>query len=343
MIKKEKNMPYFSIIVPIYNVASYLKKCIESILIQDYINYELILVDDGSTDESGKICDLYAKKKNIKVIHQSNAGLAAARNTGIKNAKGEWLIFIDSDDYIGNVSFLKNLYNRSINKDVVIYGCSQFVDETNKVIRNKYKNLERINSINNNCEQLKYLNSTNNVSISAWTHAVRKKFIIDNKLFFDEKIKVAEDIDWFFRLMLANPKISALDGFPYYYRIRQDSLSKNRKDGFWNYRYNAIKLSEKYINNSSSEIKIKKELLRYLAYQYLILLKDASDDKNKKDSNKYHKLKDLGYLLKYGKGIKNTSCRIILKIFGVKVCIKIISSIKNMIDNVQKCLKSVKK
>ena len=74
-------MPYFSIIVPIYNVEKYLKKCIESILIQDFSDYEIILVDDGSTDESGKICDSYKEIDNISVIHKENSGLAAARNT----------------------------------------------------------------------------------------------------------------------------------------------------------------------------------------------------------------------------------------------------------------------
>lgn len=90
-----------SVIVPVYNVAPYLLKCIESILHQSHKNIEVILVDDGSTDDSGKICDDYEEKDNrISVIHKRNAGVSVARNTGIDAAKGEWICFVDGDDYV---------------------------------------------------------------------------------------------------------------------------------------------------------------------------------------------------------------------------------------------------
>lgn len=321
-------MKYFSIIVPIYNVENYLEKCIESIMAQSFSDFELILVDDGSTDRSGAICDLYSNKENIIVIHKKNGGLASARNAGIKKAQGKWCVFVDSDDYIGDNNFFNKLHEYSINQDVVIYGCSLFIDGTDKIVRQKYTKLEKINSLNSNIEQLKYLNSTNNVSISAWTHAIKRKFIEDNKLTFDETIKVSEDTDWFFRIMLSNPRIAAVDGNQYFYRIRQNSLSRNKKDGFWKYRYDAIKLSEKYINESNCNIKLKNELLCYLAYQYLILLNDAATDLNKNDNIMYSQINDLKYLLKYGKGIKNIICKFIANVFGIKTCSKIIAYIK---------------
>ncbi len=90
-----------SVVVPIYNVAEYLNECIDSILDQDYKTTEILLIDDGSTDHSGKICNEYARKhRNIRVIHQENAGLSAARNKGLSVAKGYYICFIDSDDYI---------------------------------------------------------------------------------------------------------------------------------------------------------------------------------------------------------------------------------------------------
>ena len=93
-----------SIIVPIYNVAPYLPKCVDSLIAQDYEDYEVILVDDGSTDESGKICDEISESISderlvIKVLHQKNGGLSAARNAGLKMARGEYVCFVDSDDY----------------------------------------------------------------------------------------------------------------------------------------------------------------------------------------------------------------------------------------------------
>lgn len=94
-------MPIISIVIPVYKVEEFISSCIESILVQSYNDFELLLIDDGSPDKSGAICDEYAvKDKRIKVIHKENAGVGAARNTGILNAKGDWIIFVDSDDYI---------------------------------------------------------------------------------------------------------------------------------------------------------------------------------------------------------------------------------------------------
>ena len=99
-------MPFFSVIVPIFNVESYLWTCVNSILDQDYGDYELILVDDGSTDQSGAICDKIASlHENVVVIHKANGGLSDARNVGLKKAQGEYVVFIDSDDYIDPGSF----------------------------------------------------------------------------------------------------------------------------------------------------------------------------------------------------------------------------------------------
>ena len=101
MIAKEKRMAEVSIIVPVYQVESYLRKCLDSILAQTFTDFELILVDDGSTDRSGQICDEYAEMdERVKVIHQQNRGVAAARNNGIACANGDYLCFVDADDWI---------------------------------------------------------------------------------------------------------------------------------------------------------------------------------------------------------------------------------------------------
>ena len=93
--------PLISVIVPVYNVAEYLSRCVDSILAQSYENLQIILVDDGSTDDSGKICEEYAKKDaRIQVIHQNNGGLSSARNAGLDLASGEYIGFVDSDDWI---------------------------------------------------------------------------------------------------------------------------------------------------------------------------------------------------------------------------------------------------
>ena len=107
----------FSVILPIYNVEKYLAECIESVLSQSFKDYELILVDDGSKDGSGRICDEYAQKDSrIKVLHKENGGLSDARNYGTERASGDYIVYIDSDDYVVSTEFLSDLNEKIANK-----------------------------------------------------------------------------------------------------------------------------------------------------------------------------------------------------------------------------------
>ena len=97
------NTPKISVIVPVYNVEQYLPRCIESILAQTYNDFELLLINDGSSDNSGNICDEYAKNNSrVRVFHKENGGVSSARNMGLDNAQGEYVVFVDSDDFIRN-------------------------------------------------------------------------------------------------------------------------------------------------------------------------------------------------------------------------------------------------
>lgn len=132
-------MPKISIIVPIYNVEKYIEKCIQSILNQTFSDFELILVNDGSTDSCGEICDKYKKLDDrIIVIHKVNGGLSSARNAGIDIARGEYIGFIDSDDYIHEKMY-EILYNNAItyNSDIVICKKEMFMKKRkmNKIIK----------------------------------------------------------------------------------------------------------------------------------------------------------------------------------------------------------------
>lgn len=116
-------MSMISVIVPVYKVESYLDRCVQSVLCQSFPNFELILVDDGSPDNCGKICDEYAHKDNrIKVIHKENGGLSEARNYGIDSATGEWLFFLDSDDWI-HPQTLEKLYKAATENNVLVSMC----------------------------------------------------------------------------------------------------------------------------------------------------------------------------------------------------------------------------
>lgn len=116
-------LPTISVIIPVYNTEKYLHRCIDSILAQTFTNFELLLVDDGSTDNSGKICDEYAKKDSrVRVFHKENGGVSSARNVGLDNARGEWIAFVDSDDWIEHTMY-KSLYDKVILESADIAYC----------------------------------------------------------------------------------------------------------------------------------------------------------------------------------------------------------------------------
>ena len=124
----------FSIIIPIYKVEVYLHQCVDSVLAQSYKNIEVILVDDGSPDSCPRICDEYAAKdERIKVIHKPNGGLSDARNSGLKIANGDYVIFLDSDDYYNNTQFLQDIHDQLFfkNADVLFFRRIYFIDGKN--------------------------------------------------------------------------------------------------------------------------------------------------------------------------------------------------------------------
>lgn len=131
-----------SVIIPLYNCDKYLKKCLESVLEQDYKNLEIILVDDGSTDASGEICEYYASKdKRIRVLHQSNQGQAVARNHALDVAMGDWVVFVDSDDYIKRnmISYMLECAQRN---DASLVICSTLFDNGNDLYESGFRYLQ---------------------------------------------------------------------------------------------------------------------------------------------------------------------------------------------------------
>ncbi|GIZ15181.1 glycosyltransferase family 2 protein [Capnocytophaga catalasegens] len=187
----------FSIIIPVYNVERYLPECVNSVLSQDFLDYEVILVNDGSTDESGNICDEYVEKySNIKVIHKENGGLSDARNFGIKEAKGNYLMFLDSDDFWQGTNILSDL-SKIIQKekpDLILFGHTQFIDgETNITLNN---DIEPQKGLTYSFQaDFKYLVDDLTYKASACDKIIKREIIVQNEIFFP-KGKLHEDIAW---------------------------------------------------------------------------------------------------------------------------------------------------
>lgn len=174
-----------SVIVPVYNVEKYLEKCVHSIINQTYENTEIILIDDGSTDSSGKICDKFSElEKKIKVIHKDNGGVSSARNVGIENAKGEYISFVDSDDWI-EPGMIEALYNIIISNDVQLAACNLYNEIENVDICNELKLMDT--SIKILHEKDIYISSLNYTDVRGylWNKLFSKKYIthkLDNSL-----------------------------------------------------------------------------------------------------------------------------------------------------------------
>ena len=184
-----------SVIVPIYNQKKYLAKCLDSILEQTYKNLEIILVDDGSTDGSSLICDNYSKTDSrIKVFHQKNKGVSAARNLGIKNVTGEYLVFIDPDDYIDRdyISYLLNLILTNKNCELVVCGYLD-VDEYGKEINKSHNSFQY--NIFNSQEYMKYLFCGKSLGYQGylWNKIFNVELIKRHELEFKENIFYNED------------------------------------------------------------------------------------------------------------------------------------------------------
>lgn len=195
-------MNIFSVVIPVHNKETYIHKTLESVLNQSYTNFELILVNDGSSDKSGEICDEFASKDSrIRVFHQKNGGVSSARNTGIRLAMNTYIAFIDADDYWG-VSFLEEM-NILINMypDNSIYGAKfayvkngLILDEQNSFIEEN--NYLEFNLIDRFCNKSRFPINSSSVVIN--------KEIIDSVGSYDERIYVFEDYDFFLRIAIVS-------------------------------------------------------------------------------------------------------------------------------------------
>lgn len=242
---------FFSIIVPVFNVDQYIEECIDSILLQNCNDYELILIDDGSTDRSGEICDLYDEKYDqIVVIHKENGGLSDARNKGIEISKGEYILFIDSDDYLVDNTLLDGAKDFLIfqkNCDLLLFG---FVK-----VKNDNKKNDTIDDYNFRLISLQDAVKNGIFYTSAWCKIIKREIIIEHKLFFEMNI-YSEDMDWCARLSLTVDTICYTECCSYAYRQRNDSISKNISEKNVQDIENNIKRSLALdINNKSDKFK----------------------------------------------------------------------------------------
>lgn len=211
------NTPKVSVIVPVYNASNYLSHCIDSILSQIDIDFELLLINDGSKDGSDKICNEYAMKDSrIRVFHKENGGVSSARNLGIENADGEWIIFIDSDDWISE-DMLKDMYDKAISEDadLVYSDLRMFFKEHSEVLHIAKYDPNKVNMLNN------FIKSTFGTVVGMLAKRSLYEF---NQVRFPVGVKFCEDFYVAVRLMLYSKKICYIPATYYCYN-RQNEAS----------------------------------------------------------------------------------------------------------------------
>ena len=289
--------PKISIIVPIYKVEKEIHRCVESLINQTFKGIEIILVDDGSPDNCPIICDEYAKKDNrIKVIHKENGGLSDARNAGLLEAKADYILFVDSDDYIDKRTCEKFYSTIEANVDVIVGDAVRIEGANKSLMEHAYIPPDAIIS---GKEFLKKQLKSRKMNMAAWLNLYNRNYLVDNGLFFKKGI-LHEDEQWTPRVFLKAKKVKYIK-FPfYYYIIRKDSITKAKdktKNGIdlINTCYELEKIYEEL-----EDIELKKLLNDNLARIFLQAIDDGDFY-----SNQYKDLYNKMFLIGKPLSIKN--------------------------------------
>ena len=307
MSSYSKGDALISIVVPVYNTDLYLEKCISSITNQTYKRLQILLIDDGSTDQSGKICDILAEKDDrIKVIHKSNGGLSDARNCGIENSDGEYLAFIDSDDYIAP-NYIERLYEVIRERKAEIAICGLYIVEENQ----KNKPIKQRDGDYNGREIQWKLYAKGAMFYTITWNKMYLKSLFQNIRF--PKGRIHEDYATTYKLFWNASKISVIEDCLYYYVMRQGSITHNAELEEKSCRHYIIFMEERiHFYDQCEEYALKARAKKNLFYKTIKLLKISNNAALEKESlyglykeliksSDYSIIAKLGLILTWGK------------------------------------------
>lgn len=259
----EKSRCQVSVIVPVYNVEYCLSRCIDSILSQTFTDFELLLIDDGSKDNSGNICDEYKLKDDrIRVFHKENGGVSSARNWGIANSYGEHIAFIDSDDWVG-VNYLEELMKFKA-YDIVIGG-NTFEGDCIGVDRFEYNRIYFGNEIG------KVLDTTltDNKLRVPWAKLYKKAIIEDNNLFFDIHMKIAEDTVFVQQYLFHCKSLCFINSVAYFYYVNKRFIKYKLTEEELLY---SLKVTTSVFNTLSKKFSLKDDAyMNFIEYYFIDL------------------------------------------------------------------------
>lgn len=309
--------PFFSVIIPVYNVEKYLHQCVDSVLVQTYEDFEIILVDDGSPDNCPAICDGYREKDSrVKVVHKKNGGLSEARNFGIDASQGKYLLFLDSDDYWDDPQALAKIKDvldeGERTADIVIFQAKLlYPDGSLQADRGMFS--ERFNSMEPE-ESLRYLSENGLLIGSACSKVVRRDFLVKNRLYFKVGIK-SEDIDWILRTANCLPKYLYSDQFFYIYRKgRSDSITSNVDS---RYLSSFADMLEEFMDYEYTNEMVRECLLGYVAYEFTILMAKTANLRGSAEKKALHRrIRGMDSVLNYSIHPKVKKIGLVKKLMG---------------------------
>lgn len=284
-----------SVIIPIYNVERYLTQCVNSVTSQSYKNLEIILVNDGSPDNSPHLCDDFAKRDSrIRVVHKTNGGLSSARNAGIKIATGDYILFLDSDDYWDSTDAMKECAEvcMKYHPDVVMFGYKKYYqkDSRTEVRGISVSNFDTVYSIDD-------LLHADVFTTSAWNKCVSRRLFTEYHLDFVEN-QLSEDIEYCIKIIKYADRFMVIDN-PFYIYRQQNAVSISSNIGVKNLRDIADVLI-KYTNESKEErIKKRLPLLNYLALQYVLWMTNSAKVRRDGQLEIINEMKTLWWLTMY--------------------------------------------
>lgn len=292
-------MPKISVIVPVYNTEKYLQRCVDSILAQTFTDFELLLIDDGSIDSSGAICDEYAQADSrVRVFHKENGGVSSARNLGLDNAQGEWITFVDSDDWV-YPCWLQNFVDNWDGVDMVCQGveCDKplCLDENAQDVKGLSYG---VNYTGNASDVLTKLYEKCIVGY-LFVKCFKKSIIVSYNLKFNESFKLHEDEDFVLQYMNHCNNISSIEKCGYYYYVPD-----------WNRKYVIENLYEVKRSLYLNMMNLQKKKWNILCDAYLASITGAFMYSFRKDQNR---LNILDYRATVGKKILRTKMYFITK------------------------------
>jgi glycosyltransferase involved in cell wall biosynthesis len=325
-----------SVIIPVYNVEKYLEKCITSVIQQDYRNIEVILVDDGSPDKCPQICDSYSKKDSrVKVIHQTNSGLSLARNAGLRIALGDFIMFLDSDDWWNSEVSLRTIVSEvsnNIGTDIFVIGAMDYSPVKGYMKRYDSKNLEKFKNNPGIIEIYKTMINYGNLYEAAYTKIIRRSFIEKNNLIFQQGI-ISEDTEWFFRVLRCVKKIDIIDVDLIIYRSGREGSIVNTVSAKHVYDLLLIiNQSLQYYHNTNNNDIYKNFELSHCSYLWFIVLSKYSLlSKTEKRKIKPFIQKVIS-VISFSNSWKTKLAYVFTKVFGIEITSHILSFYINLMN-----------